>query len=142
MPTPNNTPRHSPTSSSPRNLSPSNSSDTISAILGTNPSDTSNSRQTGNYQPNYNRSEISQSESTITINTPSVTSRRENNETPRTINICEDAIDRKERQIFITTVFANPSSRPKIIKENGMTIIKAQIAQDNNNQQIKDLIWL
>ena len=142
MPTPNNTPRHSPTSSSPRNLSPSNSSDTISAILGTNPSDTSNSRQTGNNQPNYNQSEISQSESTITntINTPSVTSRRENNETPRTINICEDAIDRKERQIFITTVFANPSSRPKIIKENGMTIIKAHIPQDNNNQQIKDVL--
>ena len=55
-------------------------------------------------------------------------------ETLRTINIYEDSIDRKERQIFITTVFANFSPRPKIITDNEMTIIKAQISQDDNQQ--------
>ena len=50
---------------------------------------------------------ITTHQKTVNLKEPSVNSRRENNETPRTINICEDATDRKERQIFMTTVFAN-----------------------------------
>ncbi|EFA12255.1 hypothetical protein TcasGA2_TC016117 [Tribolium castaneum] len=74
-----------------------------------------------------------------TSTSTSKTSRRENLPKAKTINICEDAIDRKERQIFIKTVFQNPQ-KPKATKENGMTIIKAQISQENNNEEIKNLL--
>src|SRR5699024_10968855 len=69
----------------------------------------------------------------------STTTRRQNFQEPKTIDICEDAIDRKERQIHITTVFSNPA-KPKVTRENSMTIIKAQISQTNNEDEIRNLL--
>ncbi|EFA13197.1 Retrovirus-related Pol polyprotein from transposon gypsy-like Protein [Tribolium castaneum] len=55
-----------------------------------------------------------------TSTSTSNTSRRKNLPKTKTIDICEDAIDRKERQIFITTVFQNPQ-KPKVTKENDVS---------------------